>query len=92
LEKQEKKNQKEVEAQISKESKSAQKKPTVQRKVGQKPAKSAESNKKIVVLRSKSACERFMQLEMVVLEGEPEEVVKRTNRGRSTRMPLRFRS
>jgi hypothetical protein len=92
LEKQEKKNQKEVEAQISKESKSAQKKPTIQRKVGQKPAKSAESNKKMVILRSKSTYERFIQLEMVVLEGEPEEVVKRTNRGRSTRMPLRFRS
>jgi hypothetical protein len=92
LYKQEKRNQRELKAQISKESKAAQKKTTVQRKTRQKPVKPVESGKKMAVLRSKSACEKNKQLEMVVLEGEPEEVVRRTNRGRSTRMPLRFRT
>jgi hypothetical protein len=91
LHKQEKRNQREIKAQISKESKAAQKKTTVQRKPRQKPVKSTGSGKKMAVLRSKSTCKKSKQLEIIVLEGEPEEVGRRTNRGRSTRMPLRFR-
>jgi hypothetical protein len=92
LEKQEKQAEKEIIRQIAKESKEAQKTTSQRYRIHQKSTKAPESDKKIVVLRSKSTCKQYQQVEMVTLEGEVEEVVRRTNRGRSTRMPLRFRT
>jgi hypothetical protein len=92
LEKQEKQVAKEVARQITKESKEAQKTISKRYKTSQNTTGTTRSNKQIAVLRSKIVCEASQELELVTLVGGGKEVVKHTNRGRSTRMPLRFRT